>query len=203
MGRIGWKCTKKHIGELIWQKMTIIHNMKWETIPKGDFMNNKCCCGCNPPQAITKYVCTAGPQGPQGPAGKDGIATLSASTNRRDTVQTVTAGSTVSITGTNVLTNDSDMLFVNNTVRLNSTGLYLITTTLEITDNAGTYNFSITVDNADYDFIITVMEDNIIGITSHTVYLNITTAPTVVSITNRNNSSITANKAELDIVKLA
>lgn len=166
-------------------------------------MNNKCCCECNQVQAITRYVYITGPQGPQGPAGRDGSATLSASTNRRDTVQTVTAGSTISITGTNVLTNDADMLFVNNTVRLNSTGLYLITATLEITDNAGSYNFSITVDDVDYDFIVTITDDNTIGTTSHTIYLNISSSPTVVTITNRNNSTITVNKSELDVVKLA
>lgn len=177
--------------------------MKWETFPKGDSMNNMCCCGSYQVQAITRYVYITGPRGPQGPAGRDGTATLSASTNRRDTVQTVTADSTISITGTNVLTNDADMLFVNNTVRLNSTGLYLITATLEITGTAGSYNFSITVDDVDYDFIVTITDANTIGTTSHTIYLNISSSPAVVVITNKNNSTITVNKSELDVVKLA
>lgn len=174
--------------------------MKWDTIPKGDFMNNKCCCGCNQSQTITRYI--TGPRGPQGPAGKDGIATLSASTNRRDTNQTVTNDSTVSITGTNVLTNDADMIFVNNTVRLNSTGLYLITTTLEITGNAGSYNFAITINNTDYDFVVIIEDDATIGTTSHTIYVNITESPTVVAIYNRSNDTVTLNKAELDVVKI-
>lgn len=163
-------------------------------------MNNKCCCGCNQPRTITRYI--TGPRGPQGPAGRDGTATLSASTNRRDTTQTVTAGSNVSIAGTNVLTDDSDMIYVNDTVRINSTGLYLITTTLEITDNAGSYNFAIAVNDTDYDFVITITDDNIIGTTSHTIYLNISTTPAVVSVVNRNNSTVTINKAELDVVRI-
>lgn len=165
-------------------------------------MNNNCCCGGGLPQTITRYIYITGPAGPQGPAGRDGSATLSASTNRNDTTQTVATNSVVSITGTNVLTNDADMLFVNNTVRINSTGLYLITTTLEATGDAGSYNFSITVDNTDYTFVVTIADGATVGTTSHTIYLNVSSSPTVVSIYNRSASTVTINKAELDVVKI-
>lgn len=166
--------------------------------------NNNCCCGGNFAQPIFRYVYITGPAGPQGPAGENGTATLSASTNRNDTTQTVATASVVSITGTNVLSNDTnDLLFVNNTVRINATGLYLITTTLEATGDAGSYNFSITVNDTDYTFVVTIPTGATVGTASHTIYLNIATSPTTVSIYNRSGSTVTLNKAELDVVRLA
>lgn len=153
-----------------------------------------------------------GATGPTGPTGVTGVtgatgpsgttATLEASTNRDDTTQTVGENGIVSITGTNVLTTDTDILFVNNTVRLNSGGVYLITATIEVTDDAGTYNFAIRVGDTDYSFVVIVNTGASIGTNSHTIYLNISTSPTVVSIYNRNTSSTTVTKSELDVIKL-
>lgn len=174
--------------------------MKWDTpIPQGDFMqNNNCCCnGSNGSNMITRLIYVTGPQGPAGATG-----TLEASTNRNDTTQTVTNDSVVSITGTNVLTNDADMLFVNNTVRINSTGLYLITTTIEASGNAGSYTLALRVNDTDYNFVLTINNEASIGTTSHTIYLNIGTSPTVVSIYNRSDTTLTIQRAELDVVKL-
>lgn len=166
--------------------------------------NNNCCCGNNTLQSINRYVYITGPAGPQGPPGADGTATLNASTNRNDTTQTVATASVVSITGTNVLSNNTtDLLFVNNTVRINSTGLYLITTTIEATGDAGSYNFAITVNDTDYAFVVTIPDGATIGTTSHTIYLNIATSPTTVSVYNRSGSTVTLNNAELDVVRLA
>lgn len=157
-------------------------------------------CGSGPQNTIYRYVYITGPQGPAGADGES--VTLEASTNRNDTTQTVQSGGVVSITGTNVLTNDADMLFVNNTVRLNSAGLYLITTTLEASGSAGTYNFAITVDSVEYAFVLTINTGATTGTVSHTIYLNIATTPTVISINNKGSASATIEKAELDVVKL-
>lgn len=147
-----------------------------------------------------------GPTGPTGATGATGpsgtTATLEASTNRDDTTQTVGENGVVSITGTNVLTTDTDILFVDNTVRLNSGGVYLITATIEVTDDAGTYNFAIRVGDTDYSFVVIVNTGASIGTNSHTIYLNISTSPTVVAIYNRNTSSTTVTKSELDVIKL-
>ncbi len=165
--------------------------------------NNNCCCGGNITQPIIRYVYITGPAGPQGPAGENGTATLSVSTNRNDTTQTVATASVVSITGTNVVTNDEDLLFVNNTVRINATGLYLITTTLEATGTAGSYNFAITVNDTDYTFVVTIPTGATTGTASHTIYLNIATSPTTISVYNKSGSTVTLNKAELNVVRLA
>ncbi len=157
-------------------------------------------CGNGQQNTIYRYVYITGPQGPAGADGES--VTLEASTNRNDTTQTVQNGGVVSITGTNVLTNDADMLFVNNTVRLNSAGLYLITTTLEASGSAGTYNFAITVDSVEYAFVLTINTGATTGTVSHTIYLNIATSPTVISINNKGSASATIEKAELDVVKL-
>lgn len=186
----------------------------WRPFRKGekeDMRNNNCCsggngsqneiCGNGLPNTIYRYVYITGPQGPAGADGES--VSLEASTNRNDTTQTVQSGDVVSITGTNVLTNDADMIFVNNTVRLNSTGLYLITTTLEASGTAGTYRFAITVDSVDYTFVLTINTGETVGSVSHTIYLNISSSPTVISINNKGTTSATIEKAELDVVKLA
>lgn len=146
-----------------------------------------------------------GPTGPTGPTGATGTtATLEASINRDDTTQTVVENNVVSITGTNVLTDiDSDIMFVNNTVRLNSGGVYLITATIETTGTTGSYSFAIDVGGTDYKFVAIINDDANSGTVSHTIYLNISTTPTVVSIYNRNNNSVTVSRAELDVIKLA
>lgn len=204
--KISWQialslCITAHLKNTRRQKEKVLHSMNWGTPIEGVFMNyNNCCCGENSTQGINRYVFITGPQGP---AGEDGTATLGASTNRNDTTQTVATNAVVSITGTNVLTNDEDMLFVNNTVRINNTGLYLITATVEATGDAGAYTFAITVNDTDYTFVINITGDATTGTTSHTIYLNISTSPTVVSIYNRGQSTVTINKAELNVVRLA
>lgn len=183
-------------------------------------MRNKNCCDdtnmCCPKtidRTIYKTVLgTTGPTGATGPTGPTGAtgatgttATLEASINRNDTTQTVTENSVVSITGTNVLTvMDSDMMFVNNMVRLNSGGVYLINATIEITGTAGDSNaFTINVGGTDYRFVAIINDDETAGVVSHTIFLNIATNPTDITIYNRNNASATITKAELDVVKLA
>lgn len=147
-----------------------------------------------------------GATGPTGPTGATGTSTtLEASINRNDTTQTVVENNVVSITGTNVLTvMDSDMLFVNNMVRLGSAGVYLINATIEITGTAGvSNNFAVNVGGTDYTFTVIINDDATIGTISHTIFLNIATNNTDVSIYNRNNTSVTVSKAELDVIKLA
>lgn len=163
--------------------------------------NNNCCCdGSNGSNMVTRVIYVTGPQGPAGADGATG--TLEASTNRNDTTQTVTNDSVVSITGTNVLTNDADMLFVNNTVRINSTGLYLITTTIEASGNAGSYTLALRINDTDYNFVLTINNEASLRTISHTIYLNIDTSPTVVSIYNRSDTTLTIQRAELDVVRL-
>lgn len=159
--------------------------------------------GATGPTGPTGVTGPTGPTGVTGATGPSGTtATLEASTNRNDTTQTVDENGVVSITGTNVLTTDTDILFVNNTVRLNSGGVYLITATIEVTDDAGTYNFAIRVGDTDYSFVVIVNTGASIGTSSHTIYLNISSSPTVVSLYNRNTSSTTVTKSELDVIKL-
>lgn len=173
--------------------------------------NDMCCCPKTIDRTIYKTVLGAtGPTGPTGATGATGAtgssgttATLEASINRDDTTQTVIENNTVSITGTNVLTDlDSDILFVNNTVRLGSGGVYLITATVEISGTAGSYDFAIDVGGTDYKFVAIINNDASAGTVSHTIYQNIVTSPTTIAIYNRNNASTTVTKAELDVIKL-
>lgn len=185
-------------------------------------LNNNCCNNTNEccPKTIDRIinrtvVGATGATGPTGPTGVTGAtgatgatgsagttATLEASINRDDTTQTVAQNGTVSITGTNVLTTDTDMLFVNNTVRLASAGVYLITATVEVADDAGTYNFAIDVEGVDYAFVVIVNDDATVGTNTHTIYLNIATAPTTISVVSRTADSTTVSKSELDVIKL-
>lgn len=146
-----------------------------------------------------------GTTGATGPTGESSMtATLEASINRNDTTQTVVENTTVSITGTNVLTvMDSDMLFFNNTVRLGSGGVYLINATIEINGTAGSHDFAINVGGTDYKFVVIINDDANTGTTSHTIFLNITDSSTDIAIYNRNSSSENVTKAELDVIKLA
>lgn len=183
--------------------------------------NNKCCTPTNlcrsryPYQSIITLTGPTGPAGPVGATGATGVTgptgatgatgstTLEASINRSDTTQTVAENNVVSITGTNVLTNmDSVLMFVNNMVRISSSGVYLITATVEITGTEGSYDFAISVNGTDYKFIALINDDANSGTVSHTIYLNISTTPTDIAIYNRNSSSTTISKAELDVVRL-
>lgn len=182
-------------------------------------MQNKNCCCVGPvvqgptlPETIiyTSVVGQIGPTGPTGPTGATGpvgpaggVQTLEASTNRNDNAQQVQEHGVVSITGSNILSCDTtDMLFVNNTVRLESAGLYLMTATVELTGDAKTYNLAIRVDQTDYDFVGIINTGANKGTVSHTIYLNLATSPTVVAIYNRTNDTINISRAELDIVKI-
>lgn len=198
----------------------IKHMMFIENKKENNMKNNNCflpinlchsrCANKTPNQTIIRLTGPTGPAGPVGPTGATGPtgptgggATLDASINRNDTTQTVVENNVVSITGTNVLTNlDSDLFFVNNMVRINSSGVYLITATIEMTGTEGSYEFAINVGGKDYKSIAIVNNDSNSGTVSHTIYLNISTTPTDVSIYNRNNSSTTISKAELDVVRL-
>lgn len=176
---------------------------------------NNCCDSrntCGPtPITRTIYRTVVGPTGATGPTGPTGATgpagtteVLEASINRNDTTQTVAENNVVSITGTNVLTEiDGDMLFVNNTVRLESGGVYLINATIEASGTAGSYDMAINVNGTDYRFVVTINTGETAGTTSHTIFLNISTTPTTVSIYNRDSDSVTIEKAELDVVKLA
>lgn len=180
--------------------------------------NPNCCCMGPIPQSptlpetiiYTSVVGEVGPTGPTGatgptgPTGATGVSEpLEASTNRNDNAQTVNQNDVVSITGTNVLSRDTtDMLFVNNTVRLNSGGLYLITTTIELTGDAKTYDLAIRVNETDYAFVGIINTGANKGTVSHTIYLNLSTSPSVVSIYSRTTGSINISRAELDVVKI-
>lgn len=177
--------------------------------------NQNCCCMGPLPQSpnlpdtiiYTSVVGQTGPTGPTGATGPTGPAgeatTLVASTNRNDNAQTVTENNMVSITGTNVLSSDTDdLLFVANTVRINATGLYLITTTLELSGDAKTYNFAIRVNDTDYAFVGTINTGANTGTVSHTIYLNIATSPTTVAVYSRTSGSTSISKAELDVVRI-
>lgn len=145
-----------------------------------------------------------GPIGPTGATGPAGTTSLQTSINRNDTTQTVAENNVVSITGTNVLTDiDGDMLFVNNSVRLGSAGVYLINATIETTGTAGSYDFSIDVGGTNYNFVAIINDDANSGTTSHTIFLNIANESTTIGIYNRHTSVVTVAKAELDVVKLA
>lgn len=181
--------------------------------------NRKCCDNkCwSKPTTTTIYRQIIGSTGPTGPTGATGVtgptgptgatgttALLEASINRNDSTQTVLENGVVSIAGTNVLTNlDGDLLYVNNTVRLGTAGVYLINATLEITGNAGAYNFAIDVGGTDYNFVAVITDGATTGTISHTIFLNVANDSTTVSIYSRQTGSSTLEKAELDVVKLA
>ena len=95
------------------------------------------------------------------------------------------------------------MTFANNAVTLNSAGLYSITATINLTGGQDTYNMAINVGGIDYDFngVIGAIENA--GSVSHTIYLNVTTVPTTVSLFNRDGDTINISSAELNVVKLA
>ena len=91
----------------------------------------------------------------------------------------------------------------NNIVTINSTGLYSITATINLTGGQDTYNMAINVGGTDYIFsgLIGPSEDT--GSVSHTIFLNVTTSPTTVALYNRDGDTINIARAELNVVKWA
>lgn len=177
-----------------------------------------CCCGGSIVQGpslpdtiiYTSVVGEVGPTGPIGPTGPTGAAgpaggaqTIDASTNRNDNPQTVQENGVVSISGSNILSCDAtDMIFVNNTVRLESAGLFGITATIELTGDAKTYDLAIRVNQTDYDFVGIINTGANKGTVSHTIYINLATAPTTVAIYNKTSGTINISRAELDVVRI-
>lgn len=147
----------------------------------------------------TIFYNITGPTGPTGPAGNE----IEVSANRNDVAQAVADDTAISVTGTNILTPGTSMTFANNTVTVNDTGLYAITTTVGVTGAEGIYELAIDVGGTDYAFQVTIGTGKQSASTTHTIYLNISNVPTTVAIYNRNGAQINIANAELNVVEVA
>lgn len=155
------------------------------------------------PQGLTGEMGATGPTGPQGPTGPAGATTgIEVSTNRDDTVQSVADDAVVSIAGTNVLSPGASMLYANNSVTINTAGVYLISATVEISGNEGSNELAVRVGDVDYTFHVVISAGANSGSASYTLFLNVADVPRTIQIFNRAGAEVSVSRAELDVVQL-
>lgn len=155
------------------------------------------------PQGITGPTGPTGPSGPTGATGPQGEgSTVEASINRNDSSQNVANDAVVSIAGTNVLTPNATMVYVNNSVILNTAGVYLISATVEISGSAGSNKMTLRVGDIDYNFYVTINTGESSGVASHTIFLNVADVPKTIQIYNQAGEQISVTRAELNILQL-
>ena len=143
-----------------------------------------------------------GATGPTGPTGATGISTLIVSLNRNDTDQTVANDEVVSISGTNFISQSSDLSFNNDIITINASGIYQVTGTLEVTTENDTFDFTITAGGTDYSFYVYVADGKVSGTTTYSVLLNVINTPLNIAIYNRNGDDVDIAHAELDVIKI-
>ena len=153
------------------------------------------------PIGLTGATGEVGPTGPTGPAGED--ATLSVSSNRNTTTQTVADDVIVSVTGTNVTSPDSTLTFAGDTITSTEAGLYNIVANVTVTGTADTsYEFAVVVDGVDYLFSVNVPTGATTGVGSFSTIVPLTATSTI-TLNNRDGADVTVDSAELSVVQLS
>lgn len=180
--------------------------------------NNKCCCenkkiernkyivgptGATGPVGPRGVTGPVGPTGPTGATGPAGTNNLSVSTNFNNLDQTVQNDELVSITGTNFLSPNTDMEFNNNQITITSQGIYQILSTIEITTENDTVEFTVTVGGIDHSFYVTTENQKETGTGTFSTIINVVNVPLSVGLYNRNGDQVELDHAELNVIKLS